>query len=99
MFARVSTFHGSPDQIDEAIRVGREQILLRLRELDGYKGFYYLVDRQSGKGFSITLWESEETMYASEEAGNRLRGESEEASGIEVVSVERCEVALSPEQS
>ncbi len=98
MFARVSTYEGSPELIDEAIRYAREQILPRAQQLEGYKGAYLLVDRQSGKSVSVTLWESEQAMRASEEAANQLRSESAEASGGAVVSVERYEVAVSPEE-
>ena len=98
MFARVSNYQGSPNQVDEALSTVREQILPRAAELDGYKGAYFLVDRHSGRSISITLWESEEAMRASEEAANQLRSESAQASGGEVVSVERYEVAISPEQ-
>jgi heme-degrading monooxygenase HmoA len=99
MFARVSTYQGSPQQIDEGLDHARRNILPRVRAVDGFEGVYYLVDRQSGRALSITLWESEEAMRASEEEANRLRGESAEAAGATVEGVERYEVAISPEQS
>ena len=71
----------------------------RVGEIDGFDGVYFLVDRQSGKALSITLWESEESMRASEEEANRLRSESAQAGRQEVAGVERYEVALSPERS
>ena len=98
MFARVSTYQESPDRLDDAIRISKEQVLPRAQQIDGFKGAYYLVERHSGKSVSITLWESEEAMRASEEAANQLRSESTQASGGEVVGVERYEVAISPEQ-
>ncbi len=94
MFARVSTFQGSPDQTAEGVRVAREQILPTARLLDGFKGIYLLFDRESGRSLSITLWETEEDMRASEEAASRARSESAAVSGDMVVSVERYEVAL-----
>lgn len=94
MFARVSTFQGPPDQTAEGIRIAREQILPAARLMDGFKGIYLLFDRESGKSLSVTLWETEEDMRASEEAANRVRAESAETSGETVVSVERYEVAL-----
>ncbi len=99
MFARVSTYQGSPQQIDEGLDHARQSILPRVQEVDGFEGVYYLVDRQSGKALSITLWESEEAMRASEEEANKLRGESAEAAGATVEGVERYEVAISPGQS
>jgi heme-degrading monooxygenase HmoA len=94
MFARVSTFQGPPDQTAEGIRVAREQILPAARLMEGFRGIYLLFDRESGKSLSMTLWETEADMRVSEEAANRARRESAEASGETVVSVERYEVAL-----
>ena len=94
MHARVSIFEGSPDEIDEALRQAREQVLPQARQMDGFKGIIALGDRQSGKTLGITLWESEEAMRASEEAANRLREESAEAGGGTVAGVERYEVGL-----
>jgi heme-degrading monooxygenase HmoA len=97
MFARVSTYQGSPDQIDEGVRYAKENIVSRVHEVEGFEGVYLLVDRQSGKALSITLWESEEAMRASEQEANRLRSEAAESGGQEVVGVDRYEVAISPE--
>lgn len=94
MFARVSTFQGPPDQTAEGIRLAREQILPAARLMDGFKGIYLLYDRESGKSLSITLWESEADMQASEEAASQVRAQSAKASGDEVINVERYEVAL-----
>lgn len=54
-----------------------------------------LIDRATGKSITITLWQGEETMRASEEAANRLRTQSAEAARESIVSVERYEVAFS----
>ncbi len=94
MFARVSTFQGSADQTAEGIRVAREQILPVARLHDGFKGIFILFDRESGRSLSVTLWETEEDMQASEEAALRARTESAEAAGEVVVGVERYEVVL-----
>jgi heme-degrading monooxygenase HmoA len=94
VFAWVSTYTGTSDEIDEAIRQVRENVLPSVEQLDGYKGAYFLVDRQSGKSLSVTLWESEEAMRDSEEAANSLRSEVAEALGTQMVGVERYEVAV-----
>jgi heme-degrading monooxygenase HmoA len=93
MFARISTFQGPPDQTAEGLRVAREQILPAARLQDGFKGIF-LFDRESGKSVSITLWETEEDMKASEDAALHARAESAEAAGETIVAVERYEVAL-----
>jgi heme-degrading monooxygenase HmoA len=94
MFARVSTFQGPPDHTAEGLRVAREQVLPAAKLMDGFKGIYLLYDQESGKSLSLTLWETEADMRASEEAANRVRAQSAEASGERVINVERYEVAL-----
>jgi len=98
MFARVSTYTGTSDEIDEAIRQVRENTLAKLKQLEGYKGAYLLVDRQNGKSLAVTLWESEEAMYTSEEAANSLRSAVADALGTQMVGVERYEVAVSAQE-
>ncbi len=108
MFANVSTYQGPPDKIDEGLRYAQENIVPSLQEVEGFEGVYLLVDRQSGKVLTITLWESEEALRASEEETTQLRSEhrgqwdqvpTAEAGGQEVAGVERYEVAISPERS
>jgi heme-degrading monooxygenase HmoA len=96
MHARISTFQfqGPPDQLDEGLRYARENIVPPLRQMDGFKGVIALLDRQSGKTLSVTLWESEQAMRASEEDANQLRQESAEASSETVEGVERYEVGI-----
>ncbi len=74
--------------------MAREQILPVARLHDGFKGLFILFDRESGRSLSVTLWETEEDMQASEEAALRARTESAEAAGEVVVGVERYEVVL-----
>jgi heme-degrading monooxygenase HmoA len=92
--ARVSMFEGSPENIDEMLRQVRVQVVPQAKQQEGFKGMIALGDRQSGKTMGITFWENEEAMRASEEAANRLRSESAEASGQEQAGVERYEVGL-----
>ena len=104
MFARVRAYQGDPGQIDEGLNYARENILPRVQQVDGFEGVYYLVDRESGKALTITLWESEEALRASEEEANRLRSESAESASAEsasatIESVERYEVVISTLQS
>ncbi len=94
MFARMSTLEGPPDQIDEGLRYVREQVLPLLQQQDGFTGFIALADRQSGKVIGVSLWESEQAMQASEEAGDRTRSDSAQTVGGTVEGVERYEVGL-----
>ena len=94
MLARVSTFEGAPEQVDELTRYAREQVLPALEELEGFSGILGLADRQSGKVLAVTLWESEQAVRASEEAANQLRDESAETASETIAGVERYEVTF-----
>jgi heme-degrading monooxygenase HmoA len=59
MFARVSTYEGRPEQLDEMHQEGMEHVLPALEMQDGFSGGLVLADRQSGKVLAVTLWESE----------------------------------------
>jgi heme-degrading monooxygenase HmoA len=78
------------------LRQVQEQVLPQAKQMDGFKGLIALGDRQSGKTLGITFWENEEAMRASEEAANRMREESAEATSGEqrIAGVERYEVGL-----
>ena len=94
MFARMSTLEGPPEQMDEGLRYVREQVLPRMQQQDGFKGFIALGERQSGKLIGVSLWESEQAMQASEEAGDRTRSDAAQAVSGTVAGVERYEVGL-----
>ena len=94
MFARMSTLEGPPDQLDEGLRYVKEQVFPLMQQQDGFKGFIALGDRQSGKLIGVSLWESEQAMHASEEAGDRTRSDSAEVVGASVMGVERYEVGF-----
>ena len=68
------------------------------RNMKGFQRGYFLVDRKTGKGMSVALWDTENDMRASEEAVDRLRAQIATASGAQIVSVERYEVAVVAEQ-
>jgi heme-degrading monooxygenase HmoA len=94
VFARVSTFEGRPEQVDELVHTALEKVLPQLKRYDGFNGAVALADRGGGKVLTILLWQSEEAMRASEEASYWYRRYSAEAAGDKVTSVERYEVVL-----
>lgn len=94
MHARVSTFEGPPEWVEDGIRLAREVIVPAARLQDGFRGIYILVDRGSGRSLCVTLWETEEDLRASEEAVLRAKAESAEFAGVSVAGTEHYEVAL-----
>ena len=91
MYARVTTGKGDPDRLAKVIK---EQILPAGEKMEGFKGLLTLVDRQSGEGFTITLWESEAARRKSEEDANKLRQQTAEVSGTAITSVKNYEVLV-----
>jgi heme-degrading monooxygenase HmoA len=80
--------------MDDATRYVQEQILPRLQQIDGFKGFITLGNRQNGKLLGVAFWESEEALRATEEAASRIRGGVQEATGGTVAGVENYEVCV-----
>ncbi|CAN5642295.1 hypothetical protein BH20ACT21_BH20ACT21_26250 [soil metagenome] len=96
MFARVTmtSTSASAEQAEDPTRVLQERVLPAARQLPGFKGVLSLMDRQTGKLLSVTLWESEQAMRDSEEASNRIRQDAVKAMGAGTPTVERYEVVL-----
>ena len=90
MFARVTRYEGSPTEIEAGIKLIKETIAPAAKRLQGFKGGYWLLDRASSKGFSVTLFESEAALHATEDAAAQLR--SRASSTVRITAVERYEV-------
>jgi heme-degrading monooxygenase HmoA len=90
MFARVTRFETEPDQLDAATKLIKETMAPAARRLQGFKGGYWLIDRATSKGFSVTLFESEAALHATEDDAAQLR--SRASSVARITEVERYEV-------
>jgi len=90
MFARVTRFEGEPDKLDAATKLIKETVVPGAQRLQGFKGGYWLVDRATGKGFSVTLFESEAALHATEDDAAQLR--SRASSVARITAIERYEV-------
>ncbi|MGW6568058.1 hypothetical protein [Streptomyces sp. NPDC054975] len=94
MYARLSTYQGSPVPPEGDLAAKSEAIVKLVENLPGFRGAYYLVDRETGKARSLTLWEDEAAMVASEEEAGRVREESSQREGQRVITVDHFEVAF-----
>jgi hypothetical protein len=88
MYARVATFQGDPANVDAAIeRVRAEVEGTPPPGLEGAK-MLMLVDRQSGKGVGITLFDSEAAMRRGDEALNAMNpGDAGSRTSVEFYEV------------
>ena len=92
MYARVNTFQGPPESIEQALKNVRENVVPSVRKISGNTGVISLVDRATGKSIGITLWESEEALRQSEPAASGIRQGSADDNESQIVSIERFEV-------
>lgn len=69
MHARVTFATAQPAKIDEATKIMRDSILPAAKKQKGFKGLTYLMNRKTGKGMSIVLWNTEDDMTAGESSG------------------------------
>ena len=90
MFARVSTYRGDGGRLLQ----GFAEVTGPLETIDGFSRAYFMVDRASGKGMSITVWESEEALNASAAKADELRSRGAEAGGATIESVDHYEIGL-----
>jgi hypothetical protein len=89
MYARVATFESDPANVDDAINVVRTAVESgdTPAELEGAK-MLMLVNRESGRGLGITLFESEEAMRRGDEALNAMNpGATERRTSVEFYEV------------
>jgi hypothetical protein len=94
VFARISYFKGTTQQIDAAIALIRDRLEPSLRTQSGFMGNVTVVDRSTGEGLSTTLWNTLADMSAAEEMGIAARTEATERAGVQLTDVDRFEVIL-----
>lgn len=87
-------FEGSPEQIEAAVTLAREELLPLERRMPGFRGLILLADEQERRLVSLSLWESEELMRQSEESARMLVRLGAQSVGGKRVSIEPFEVAL-----
>jgi len=97
--ARVNSFEGSPDGIDDSVSKVRTETLPQLRDMQGNVGLIALADRKSGRVVGITLWESADALRQSEQQADRLREQAAESGGQRIAGVDRYEVAVAQQLS
>ena len=88
MYARVATFESDPADVDQAIEMVRKEVAGDTPPgLEGAK-MMMLIDRKTGKGVGITLFDSEEAMRRGDEALNAMSpGGTERRTSVEFFEV------------
>jgi hypothetical protein len=89
VYARIATFESDPASVDDAIELVRSEVESgnTPEGLEGAK-MLMLVNRESGKGLGVTLFESEEAMRRGDEALNAMNpGATERRTSVEFYEV------------
>jgi heme-degrading monooxygenase HmoA len=94
MLARIGIWQGTSDELERWVTRSREQVMPAVQQQSGIRGAYWLLDREARKALTITLWESEAALRASEQFRTQTQAGTAEASGAEVTT-ERYEVVAS----
>lgn len=93
MYARTTVLTVPDDRQTEGVEQYRNA-LSTFRQIPGNRGAVLLVDRKSGHGVGVTLWESEDAMVQSRERADQLRQQAAADAAGEIVSVDEYEVAV-----
>lgn len=73
MYARSTTIHGRPENIDAGIRFVTQEAAPLLDSIEGCRGLSLLVDRETGQCIATSSWATEAAMRGSDEQLRPIR--------------------------
>jgi hypothetical protein len=92
VFARVTQYDVSPERLQQGRHAFEDHVVPALRMQAGYTGGLLLGNPESGKMLTVSLWENEQAMHATDEAAYWFRAFGAEEAGGTVADVEMYEV-------
>jgi len=90
----MTRFQGPVSSLEESIRIATQEAIPAAAGLPGYRGALFLVDRESGKLATLSLWESEEALRESDRTVARWRQQAADAGRVDIIAAERYEVVM-----
>jgi hypothetical protein len=93
VYARSTTFHGRPGNIDAGITFIENEAGPMLGATAGCRGLSFLVDRDTGQCIATSSWSDEATMRASDDALRPLRDRGREVLGGSM-QIDEWEIAV-----
>ncbi len=69
MYARTVVMQGTPETAEQARKIFADSVMPAAKQQKGFSGALFLSDPNTGKGMSITLWETEADLKAGEGSG------------------------------
>jgi heme-degrading monooxygenase HmoA len=93
-FIRFNSLQAAPDKLEDGIRFVREQVVPLLQQQSGFLAVIMGVNRESGRVYVTTSWETAAARQASDMALRDQRRTAGELMGGNQVSVEEYEVVF-----
>ena len=93
MYARSTTFHGRPDNIEAGIAFVKNEAAPMLDKIEGCRGLSMLVDRETGMCITTSSWGSEAAMNAGDEQLRPIRDRGKDILGGSM-QVDEWEIAV-----
>jgi hypothetical protein len=93
MYARSTTIHGNPQNVDEGIAYVRDTVMPAVLKMDGCVGLSMLCDRDSGRCIPTTAWADAGAMRMSADKVRNIRIRAAEILGGEA-EVDEWEIAV-----
>jgi len=66
MYARLTKMHFDIEKIEAVLRLYNDSIVPAAKSQKGFKKIYMFLDHETGKGYSLALWDSKEDAIANE---------------------------------
>jgi heme-degrading monooxygenase HmoA len=76
VFVRVTTIQGDPAQADKAIANFKQTIVPAIQKLSGARTALFFLNRQTGKTFAGSVWDTEQDLQKSEASISALRADA-----------------------
>jgi heme-degrading monooxygenase HmoA len=86
MFARTSTWSGSPEALQKWADHAVSTVKGFVKGLPGNSGVVFLIDRDSGTALTLTLWESDAAARATDQFAEQSRATTVAATGTELTT-------------
>jgi heme-degrading monooxygenase HmoA len=91
LYARIGTWRGTADDLERWAKAASEQVKPNVQKEGGLEAAYWLINREEGTGLTVTIWETEDAMKASEQFRAQRQAQTSEATGASV-STSRYEI-------
>jgi hypothetical protein len=92
MWARIIRSETPLDKVDLAVKLINDEVIPTAKKVPGVKNIFWFGDRSTGKGITIVLHESEQTLKESEDSGKQIRRDVAKKIGLTFHEVERYEL-------